>query len=67
LGFVGSGDLNLPGLATVSLTLILQPAYELGRVSTRLLLRRIKDPTTPVEQVIVPAEMAIRASSKRGP
>jgi DNA-binding LacI/PurR family transcriptional regulator len=39
-----------------------QPAYEIGEVAARLLLRRIEDPGAPVEQRILDTTLVLRSS-----
>ena len=46
------------------LTVVKQPAYELGSTAARLLLQRILHPTTPPPQeIVLPTEMVIRTST----
>jgi LacI family transcriptional regulator len=44
------------------LTAVIQPAYEMGRLGTRLLLDRIAGGRAPVEEITLPTRLVIRAS-----
>jgi LacI family transcriptional regulator len=47
------------------LTVIAQPAYDLGQAAANLLITRINAPTRPIEQIILPTRLIIRSSSQR--
>lgn len=55
-------DLPISWMAEPFLTVAAQPAYEMGRRATELLLQRIADPTLPPQEVILPTELIIRQS-----
>lgn len=48
-----------------SLTVVAQPTYEIGRMATELLLRRIAGEKFPPRRVVLQAELIERASSQR--
>ena len=50
-------------LVQPSLTLIAQPAHEIGKTATELLLQRIADPDRPTRQVILKGQLLVRGSS----
>lgn len=60
----GFDDIGWAGLGP-PLTLIEQPTYEIGRVATELLLRRIAGEEFDVRDVVLPASLRIRRSSLR--
>lgn len=46
-------------------TVVAQPAYEIGRTATQLLLNRIANPhDTPVQSILLPTEFIIRQSTQ---
>lgn len=58
---------DLPSAMVVDpfLTVVAQPAYEIGRQATQLLLQRIANPThTPVREVLLPTQFIIRQSTR---
>jgi LacI family transcriptional regulator len=53
-----------PGLVTFPfLTVVSQPAYEMGRKGAELLLRRLNGDAEPYQEVVLPVEMTLRRSS----
>lgn len=46
-----------------ALTTVRQPTHEIGRTAVALLLRRLSEPTAPVQHVVLTPELMIRASS----
>ena len=67
LGLLGFSNLDLTDLLNPSLSVVVQPAAEMGRVAAELLIKMIenKRPTTIFEEVILPAELYQRASSAK--
>jgi len=47
------------------ITLVEQPSYDIGRHATELLLRRVSGEEFPVQRVVLPAQLRVRASSRR--
>jgi LacI family transcriptional regulator len=47
-----------PGLTTVAL-----PQYEIGATAARLLLERIRQPSTPPRTVVLPVTLSVRGST----
>lgn len=69
-GLTAPADLLLAGFDEMSwagfappLTLVEQPTYEIGRLATQLLLRRIAGETAAAEHVVLEATLKVRASS----
>jgi LacI family transcriptional regulator len=65
ISVIGFDDVPLLSLLACPLTVIAQPAYELGHRACELLLRLIRDPAPPTaeeSQICLPARFLIRAS-----
>ncbi|MBS2539500.1 LacI family DNA-binding transcriptional regulator [Catenulispora sp. NF23] len=69
-GLTAPADLLLAGFDEMSwagfappLTLVEQPTYEIGRLATQMLLRRIAGGTAAAEHVVLEATLKVRASS----
>lgn len=67
IALVGFDDIAWMSLAGPGVTVAAQPTYELGRAAIDLLLRRIQDPTRPVEHIRLSAEILVRQSCARHP
>ena len=67
IGLVGFSNTDLTELLDPPLTIIRQPAFEMGEVATTLLLQLIesKRPVKDFETRVLPAELIIRESTKR--
>lgn len=67
IGLLGFSNLDLTDLLTPSLSVVKQPAAEMGRIAAELLIKMIesKRPTTTFEEVILPTELFQRASSAK--
>ena len=65
MAIVGFSNSALVELINPSLTVIKQPAFEMGQVATELLIKLIesKRPVTEFEKVVLPTELIIRDSS----
>ena len=69
-GLTAPADLLLAGFDEMSwagfappLTLVEQPTYEIGRLATEMLLRRISGDTSAAEHIVLDATLKVRASS----
>lgn len=69
-GLSAPADLLLAGFDEMSwagfappLTLVEQPTYEIGRLATEMLLRRISGDTSAAEHIVLDATLKVRASS----
>lgn len=61
----GFDEMSWAGFAP-PLTLVEQPTYEIGKLATQLLLRRIGGDTAAAEHVVLEATLRVRASSEAG-
>lgn len=62
LALVGFDNLDFTMHLDVPLTTVEQAAFELGKRAVETLLARIKDPSNPRQQVIVPTRLVVRRS-----
>ncbi|MGV8912445.1 MAG: LacI family DNA-binding transcriptional regulator [Rhodoglobus sp.] len=60
---IGMDDTNLAELATPSITSVNLGSVTRAREAAALLIRRLNDPSAPVEQVVIAPELTIRESS----
>ena len=67
VGLVGFSNLDLTDLLAPSLTVVRQPAYEMGRIAAELLIKQIesKRPIKDFEDVVIATELHQRASSEK--
>ena len=65
VGFTGFTNTNLGDLFSPSLTVIRQPAFEIGQTATEFLIQIIesKRPVTDFETKVLETELIIRESS----
>lgn len=63
LSVVGFDDLRVAAYATPPLTTIAQPKYEMGTISTIMLLERINHPDLPARRQLLEIELVIRHST----
>jgi len=62
---VGFDDLPVSLVVEPFLTVVAQPAYEMGRRATEVLLQRIANPAaTPYQEVLLPTQLIIRQSCR---
>jgi len=45
------------------LTVVAQPAYDMGRMTASLLLERLNNPELPIRNIVLDTELIVRASS----
>jgi DNA-binding LacI/PurR family transcriptional regulator len=64
---VGFSNLDLTELISPSLSIVHQPAFEMGRIAAEYLIKLIeaKRPTTDFETKVLPSELFVRDSSAR--
>lgn len=62
ISLMGFDDLEWTQMVSPTLSVVSQPAYEIGEVAARLLLRRIDEPGAPVEQRILDTTLVLRSS-----
>jgi LacI family transcriptional regulator len=67
IGLIGFSNSDLTELLDPPLSVIRQPAFEMGEVATKLLLQLVesKRPVTDFETKVLPTEMLVRGSTKR--
>lgn len=63
IGLATFDDTSWTKLVTPSITVVDQPAYEIGQTATELLMKRIKDPGRPTREVILKGNLIVRQSS----
>ncbi len=62
VAIVGFDDMPWATSLRPPLTVVTQPAEDLGRTAAQLLLERIQDPKRLVRQVVLPTQLIVRAS-----
>jgi DNA-binding LacI/PurR family transcriptional regulator len=67
LGIVCFDDVPWGAWLLPPLTVVAQPAFELGSSAARILLDRLRDPNCPVRKVVLPTRLLVRASCGAGP
>lgn len=65
LGVVGFDEIPLASLLRTPVSVVAQPAYEMGRTAANLLLKRAQGDQGPPLRVVLPVEIRVRASSLR--
>ena len=67
IALIGFSNLDLTDLLSPSLSVVRQPAYEMGQVCTELLIQQIesKRPITNFERRILPPQLFIRESTEK--
>jgi LacI family transcriptional regulator len=67
MGLIGFSNTDLTELLDPPLSIIKQPAFEMGEVATRLLLQTVesKRPVTSFETKVLPTELIVRGSTMR--
>jgi len=63
IALVGFDDLPLSALLHPPLTVVRQPAYEVGQAAADLLFRRLEDPSRPAASVMLSPTLIVRQSS----
>jgi DNA-binding LacI/PurR family transcriptional regulator len=69
IGVIGFSNLDLTDLLSPPLSVVRQPAFEMGKIAAELLINMIesKRPVTEFETMILPSDLVIRESSlKKG-
>jgi DNA-binding LacI/PurR family transcriptional regulator len=62
MGIVCFDDVPWGAWLQPPLTVVAQPAFELGASAARILLGRLRDPGSPVRKVVLPTRLLVRAS-----
>ncbi len=63
MAIVGYDGMELSELVSPSLTTVEQQSLRMGAEAVRLLVRRIREPETPAQHVVLPVNLRIRAST----
>lgn len=63
LSLVGFDDMEWSSLISPRLTVVAQPTYEIGQKAADLILKRINNPSRPIEQIILKHKLQIREST----
>ena len=61
LAVIGFDDLDISDY--MGLTTVHQPLFESGQIAVRLLLARLRDPTSPVEHLTLPLQVVERSTT----
>ena len=64
IGLATFDDTSWTKLVTPAITVVDQPAYEIGQTATELLVQRIKDPSRPTREIILKGKLIVRQSTK---
>ena len=64
ISLIGFDDMAWAPSLRPPLTVVAQPAYEMGMAAARLLLNRIEDPEGPIQRVTFEAQLIVRASCR---
>jgi len=65
LGFVAFDEIPLAPLLRSPVSVVAQPAYQIGSEAARLLLKRAQGDPAPPRRIVLPVELRVRASSLR--
>lgn len=57
-------DFEIASLLDPFLTVVKQPAFEIGVKATAMLLERINNPQRPIKELVLPVELIVRRSTK---
>jgi LacI family transcriptional regulator len=63
LSVMGFDDILISAYTNPSLSTVAQPKYELGQKAAEILLRRIQESTEPIQEIILPTKLMVRAST----
>ncbi len=67
MSVVAFDDLPIGDLLDPPVTVVQQPTYQIGARAAELLLRRIRDPAAPAQEVLLSARLIIRGSTGSPP
>ena len=63
IAVVGFDDMPWAASLQPPLTVVAQPAYDMGRMTASLLLERLNNPELPIRNIVLDTELIVRASS----
>ena len=61
----GVDDVQVAATSTPPLTTVHQPCKEIARTAVAAMLQRLRDPSLPPRQILLDAELIVRASTER--
>ncbi|MCA1570125.1 MAG: LacI family transcriptional regulator [Chloroflexi bacterium] len=67
MSLVGFDDIPTGELLDPPLTVVQQPTYQLGARAAELLIRRLDDPSAPVQEILLAARLVVRGSTAPAP
>ena len=62
----GFDDVEIASLMTPALTTVRQPCADIGETLFKTLLSRMRNPTAPAREILLPAPLVVRESTQRG-
>lgn len=62
ISVVGFDDIEVAELTDPSLTTVFQPGYQMGARGAALLIKRMRTPNQPVQNIVLPTELKVRHS-----
>lgn len=65
MAVAGFDDFDIASQLDPFLTVVRQPAYDIGREAMQLLLRRFEQADRPTEERVLPVELVVRRSTRR--
>jgi LacI family transcriptional regulator len=65
MSVVGFDDIPMSELLDPPLTVVQQPTYRVGARAADLLIRRLREPTAPVQEVVLSARLVVRGSTAK--
>ena len=65
ISIVGFDDIPTSELLDPPLTVVQQPTYQVGAQAAKLLIRRLREPAAPVQEVVLAASLVVRGSTGR--
>ena len=65
IGVIGFGDDPIATVITPTLTTIAVPAFDIGKISSELLLKHIKKSNFHPEEIILPGKLIVRESTHK--
>jgi len=60
---IGFDDIPLAAYLETPLTTMHQDPFEIGQAAARLLIERVEQPDSPVQHMLLPAELVVREST----
>jgi DNA-binding LacI/PurR family transcriptional regulator len=63
ISLVGFDDIPTGELLDPPLTVVQQPTYRMGAQAAELLIRRLREPSAPIQEVLLAARLIVRGST----